>query len=62
MEETLEVRDTDAAKILTDITQARLLEPFFGEEITLSDAANELDIKLTTLLYHVKKRCAKAEL
>jgi hypothetical protein len=55
MKESVEIRNTETARILTDITQARLLEPFFADDTTLSDAAKQLDIKLTTLLYHVTK-------
>jgi hypothetical protein len=55
MKDSVEIRDTETARILTDITQARLLEPFFDNDTTLSDAAKTLDVKLTTLLYHVTK-------
>lgn len=55
MKESVEIRNAEVARILTDLTQARLLEPFFDHDITLSDAAKKLNIKLTTLLYHVTK-------
>jgi hypothetical protein len=55
MKESVEIRDKEIARILTDVTQVSLLEPFFKDDITLSDAAKELDVKLTTLLYHVTK-------
>jgi hypothetical protein len=55
MKERIEVTDVEVARVLTDITQVRLLEPFFDDEITLSDAAKKLNVKLTTLLYHVTK-------
>jgi predicted transcriptional regulator len=55
MKERVEVNSTDIARVLTDVTQVRLLEPFFDGEITLSDAAKKLNVKLTTLLYHVTK-------
>lgn len=55
MKESVEIRNAEVARILTDLTQARLLEPFFDDDITLSDAAKKLNIKLTTLLYHVTK-------
>jgi hypothetical protein len=55
MQESLEIRDGEVARILVDLTQARLLEPFFDDDITLSDAAKKLNVKLTTLLYHVTK-------
>jgi hypothetical protein len=51
----LEIRDAEVAKVLIDVTQTRLLEPFFNEDITLSEAAKKLEIKMTTLLYHVTK-------
>jgi hypothetical protein len=55
MKESVEIRNAEVARLLTDLTQARLLEPFFDNDITLSDAAKKLTIKLTTLLYHVTK-------
>lgn len=54
MKESVEINDTEVAKVLTDLTQVRLLEPFFND-ITLSDAAKQLEVKLTTLLYHITK-------
>jgi hypothetical protein len=50
----MEIKNTEVAKVLTDLTQVRLLEPFFND-ITLSDAAKQLEVKLTTLLYHITK-------
>jgi hypothetical protein len=55
MKDMVEIRDTETARILTDISQVKLLEPFFYHDITLSDAAKKLEVKLTTLLYHVTK-------
>jgi DNA-binding Lrp family transcriptional regulator len=55
MKERVDVSDTEVARVLTDIPLVRLLEPFFKKETTLSDAAKELNVKLTTLLYHVNK-------
>jgi hypothetical protein len=55
MKEGMEIRDAEIARVLTDVTQVRLLEPFFSRDTTLSDAAKKLNIKLTTLLYHVTK-------
>jgi hypothetical protein len=55
VKERVEVNNLDIARVLTDSTQVRLLAPFFHGDTTLSDAAKELDIKLTTLLYHVTK-------
>ena len=49
------VTDGEAARILTDTAQLRLLEPFFKRETTLSDAAAELSVRLNTLLYRVNK-------
>ncbi len=55
MKEKVDVTDMEVARVLTDIPQVRLLEPFLKKETTLSDAAKALDVKLTTLLYHVTK-------
>ncbi len=55
MKELVEIRETEIATILTDVTRVRLLEPFFREDITLTDAAKKLELKLTTLHYHVTK-------
>ncbi len=55
MNESVEVRDSNIARVLTDTTQVRLLKPFFCNDVTLSDAARKLNVKLTTLLYHVSK-------
>jgi hypothetical protein len=55
MKDTVEVRDKEIARVLTDITQVKLLKPFFEKDTTLSDAAQKLEVKLTTLLYHVSK-------
>jgi hypothetical protein len=55
MKERVEVQNADVARVLTDSTQVRLLAPFFHADTTLSDAAKELNVKLTTLLYHVTK-------
>lgn len=55
MKEMAKVNDVEVAQILADVTRARLLKPFFDSDVTLSDAARKLDIKLTTLLYHVTK-------
>lgn len=55
MKESVEIHDVDIARVLTDTTQVRLLKPFFCGDITLSDAAKTLNVKLTTLLYHVTK-------
>jgi hypothetical protein len=55
MKDVLEIRDSMAAQVLSDVEMIRHLEPFFKDEITLSDAAKKLDLKMTTLLYHVSK-------
>lgn len=55
MKESVEIRNTETARVLTDTTQVKLLKPFFCNSITLSDAAKKLNVKLTTLLYHVNK-------
>lgn len=44
-----------AARVLTDSGAVRRLEPFMKRDTTLSEAAQELNLKLPSLLYHVDK-------
>ncbi|MEM6428756.1 MAG: hypothetical protein AAF708_05895 [Deinococcota bacterium] len=49
------VDNLEAAKILTDTRQLKLLEPFFQTEVVLAEVAERLNLKLNTLLYKVNK-------
>ncbi|CAN5839698.1 helix-turn-helix domain-containing protein [soil metagenome] len=49
------IANAEAARLLTDTTQLRLLEPLFKLEAVLSEVAAELGVKLNTLLYRVNK-------
>ena len=51
----LTITDETAARILTDIDSVRRLEPFMKRDVTLSEAAEELGLKLPHLLYHVNR-------
>lgn len=53
MQDIKAISHPEAARILTDTAQLRLLEPFFKSETRLSDAAKDLGMKLNTLLYRV---------
>ena len=55
MKEIEAISHPEAAQILTDTAQLRLLEPFFRGEVSLSDVAKKLGMKLNTLLYRVNK-------
>ena len=55
MEKVLVVTNAEAARLLTDTSQLRLLEPFFKREATLSEVAAETGVKLNTLLYRVNR-------
>lgn len=44
-----------AARALTDLEAVRRLEPFMKRERALRDAAEELGLKIPSLLYHVNK-------
>jgi hypothetical protein len=54
MKDSWDITDATIAKALTDISQLRILAVFVGE-MTLSEASKKLDIKMTTLLYHVHR-------
>ena len=51
----LTITTEKAARLLSDLEAVRRLEPFMKRERTLSEAAEELGVKLPALLYHVKK-------
>ena len=51
----LTITDETAARILTDTDSVRRLEPFMKRSVTLSEAAEELGLKLSHLLYHVNR-------
>lgn len=54
MKDTWDITDATIAKSLTDVSQLRILTVFI-RETTLSEAAKKLNIKMTTLLYHVHR-------
>ncbi len=45
----------DAAKLLTDLTELRYLEPFFGQERTVKEAADVLKVSLDDLYFRVRR-------
>jgi hypothetical protein len=45
----------EVARALIDLRTAQRLEPFMKRELTLSEAAHELKVKLPALLYHVER-------
>ena len=49
------VTSLEAAKILTDTSQLRLLKAFFQAEVVLTELATQLGLNLPTLLYKVNK-------
>lgn len=55
MEQRKIISDPKVAHILASTEERRFLEPFIRREATLSQAAEELGVKLTTLHYHVRK-------
>ncbi len=54
-EERITITRPDVAKALTQLKTTQLLEPFMKRELTLSEAAKELGVKLPKLHYHVNK-------
>ena len=54
-EERIIITRSEVAHALTGFKTVQLLEPFMKRELSLSGAAEELRVKLPTLLYHVKK-------
>jgi len=55
MKDLIFIEHPDLVKLLMDTEQLQWLEPFFENEVILSDYAQEHDIKMTTLLYRVNK-------
>lgn len=51
----LTITSEAAARLLTDTEAVRRLEPFMRRDMTLSEAAQTLGLKLPSLLYHVNK-------
>jgi len=49
------ITEPDVARTLVELKTVQLLEPFMKREVSLSEAAAELNVKLPTLLYHVNK-------
>jgi hypothetical protein len=45
----------DAAKLLTDLTELRYLEPFFGHERTVKEASDVLKVTIDDLYFRVKR-------
>ncbi len=54
-EERITITRPDVARALTQLKTTQLLEPFMKRELTLSDAAKDLEVKLPKLHYHVNK-------
>lgn len=54
---TLTVTETLLTDVLLDPSQRRYLAPFFGQTLTVSEAAAELGVKGNSLLYQVKRFC-----
>ena len=52
---TVLVTDPEAASVLTDFAELRFLLPFIFEELSLTEAARTLGLKLNTLHYRVKR-------
>ncbi|BDP44644.1 hypothetical protein DAETH_46130 (plasmid) [Deinococcus aetherius] len=48
----------EAAVYLTDLKRLRVLEPFFGEARSVTEAARQLGMKPNSLLYHVRRLLA----
>ena len=55
LNETRWVTDPQAARILTDLGELRSLLPFFFKEITLTEAASALGLKLNTMHYRARR-------
>jgi hypothetical protein len=45
----------DAAKLLTDLTELRYLEPFFGHERTVKEASDVLKVTIDELYFRVRR-------
>lgn len=53
MHEHLTITDPEVARTLVETRSARLLEPFMKRTLSAGEAADELNVKLPRLLYHV---------
>jgi DNA-binding transcriptional ArsR family regulator len=51
----MQVEDPVVAALLADPARARHLAPFIGQERTLSEAARQLEIRPSALLYHLQR-------
>jgi hypothetical protein len=49
------LNNTEAAKVILDLRQRRFLKPCLGQERSVQQAAEELQIKPNSLLYQVKR-------
>jgi hypothetical protein len=49
------VTDLKAAQVLTDLRQYAFLEPFFGQEKSISEVAAELDLRVDAAFYRVRR-------
>lgn len=53
--EQMTITRPEVARALTDLKTTQLLEPFMKRELSLSEAARELELTLPSLLYHVNR-------
>ena len=53
--ERITITRPEVAHALTEFRTAQLLEPFMKRDLSLSEAARELRVKLPVLLYHINK-------
>ena len=51
----LRVDDPEAARIMTDVEARRFLEPFIGQEQTISEVAAKLQVHMSSVLYRVRQ-------
>lgn len=51
----LRLDDLEAARVVTDVQARRFLEPFIGQERTVSEVAAELNVHMSTVLYRVRQ-------
>jgi len=51
----LRLEDPKAARVITDPRARRFLEPFVGQERTVSEVAAELEVDMSSVLYRVRQ-------
>lgn len=51
------ITNPKAAQILTDVRHYAFLEPFFGQEQTISEVAAKLEMRIDAIFYRVKRYC-----